>query len=108
VLLGRFPVAFDATSGKRPQVLVLQLAFQSGDLMAELLQRELQAVAPFAETRFRVREHPRNAINIGELDLAGVTAEPALIKGQRRLVTTRTRKIRLQLLHIRHARLYST
>ncbi len=76
--------------------------------MTELLQRELQTVAPLPEARVRIREHPRNALDIRKFDLAGVAAKRAIVISERRLVAARARKIILQFLHLTHAPLYST
>jgi hypothetical protein len=91
-----------------PEIPVFEFDVDPGDFVAELLQRKLQPVAPLPETGIRIREHPRNALNVGEFYLAGVTPELAIVKGKRRLVAARTRKVTLQLLHLTHAPLYST
>jgi hypothetical protein len=108
MLLHRLLVALQTTAGKLPEILVFEFDVEPGDFVAKLLQRKLQPVAPFAEAGIRIREHPGNALHVGEFYLAGVTPELAIVKGKRRLVAARTCKVTLQLLHLTHAPLYST
>jgi hypothetical protein len=108
VLVDRFPVALQAAAGKRPEVLVIQLDVQPGNLVTEALQRELQPVAPLAEAGVGLREHPGDAVDVREIYLAGGAAEFAVIKFKWCLVAARTREIAQQLLHLTHAALYIT
>ena len=108
MLLHRFPVALHAPAGQCPQVLILQFDVQPCYLVAELLQRKLQPVAPLRETGIRIREHPRHAVHVGKIDLAGLAAKMTSIASERGLVAARAGEITVQLLHVAHARVYNT
>ncbi len=108
MLVDRFSVALYTPAGQRSQVLVLEFDVEPRNLVAQLLQRELQAVAPLTETGVRIRKHPRDAVDVRKIDLAGLTAKPAVVKSERCLVAARAGEIILQLFHVTHAPFYST
>ena len=92
VLLDALAVTLHAAASQRPQLVVLELPVESGDLVAQLLQRVLQAAAPLAQARLWFGEHERYSFDGRKIDLAGLAVQPLFVLLERRQVATRARE----------------
>ncbi len=70
MIIRRFLVSLKSASGQRPKVLVLKFGIECRRFVAQSLQRKLHSTSPFAEARFRIGKHPRDAIDRWKIDLA--------------------------------------